>query len=267
MERHFDLLAVSAVLIVAASTGGRPNTAGFGEADGGGSYRSVEAVIDRGGITASKAVHAVLDRAREALGGPARLSAVRSLRIDWTLTFEGQRPNVRQWRFLLPNRFSEIRPQLLYVIDGANYYQDPEPAKEVKEEARRSLTTTFVEQSLVLLVRAPSLERLRATLKDAPTSTVRHVVITRPDKSFLGIDFDATTYRPIAYYRLSGVSINGKMTTGIRRVMIDEMRQISGIWFPTAMTIQQEGFPTPVKMAFTSVRVNEGVTRDDFRRR
>ena len=269
MVRHVQLVAVVGLLMVGGVGAGRPDVAQPRDAVAAtvASQRSGGALIERDGITASKTVQAVLDRAREAVGGRARLSAVRSLLIDWTLIFEGQRPNPRQWRMLVPNRFAEIRAQMVYVIDGANYYQAPEPAKDAKEDARKAMTTTFTEQSLVLLLRAPSLEPVRAELKDTAAGADREVVFTRPDGSALGIDLDASTCRPKAYYRFSSVTMNGKTTTGTRRVVIDDANQVSGIWFPKAMTILQEGFPTPVKMAFTAIRVNEGVTAEDFRSR
>lgn len=268
MVRHSRVL--TGVMIVTAIGAVRPQVPQSGPAPSGSvasQHAPEKAMVDRDGITAPREVHAFLDRARQALGGQARLHAVRSLLIDSTLTFEGQRPTPRQWRLLLPNRFAEIRPTVRYVIDGANYYQEPEPAQDAKEDARKALATTFTEQCLVLLLRASSLEPVRADFKETATTGAKAVIFTRPDGSFVGIEFDAGTCRPQAYYRTSSVSMSGNTTTGTRRVVIDETKQIGGISFPTAMTMVQQGFPTPVKMAFTRIEVNQNVTLDDFRRR
>jgi len=225
-----------------------------------------------GGIEATRDVHAVLAKMRDALGGNQRLLDVKSLVV------EGDRDgSLLSHRLLLPDRIQSKNGTSVintFTLDGARYSQVPERDEAAMAVAKKSTIREFVIQSIVLLVRAPSVLKVRATLPKSGRAGTFIVMFTTTGGFAVQVEVDATTYTPQAY------SYVGKLTEGTcdeppvvtsatRRVTFDEYRTFAGIRFPVAMTdtiTTPDGRAFPVPLRHSVIRVNEGVTEADFQK-
>jgi hypothetical protein len=231
-----------------------------------------------GGIEATKAVHAVLVKVRNALGGDERLLGVKSLVV------EGDRNGTfLSCRILLPDRIQwKNDVDMTFTLDGAShYFQVPNANDAMMTMAKKNTIKTFVTQSITLLVRAPSILKVRATLSktDRPGTLV---VMFATDGGFaIQLEVDSSTFVPKAYSIVDGYTETGRdepggvsgaieaVTSATRRVTFDEYRTVAGIRFPTVMTdtiTVQDGRVFTVPLRHSVVRVNEGVTAADFQK-
>ena len=226
------------------------------------------------GIEATKAVQAVLEKARAALGGRQKLQGVTSLLI------EGTRDDMAfTYRISWPDRFrvtrSNTRSKWDFILDGpARYVQIPDVDDDTRARARKNTTNEFVTQSLTLLLRAPAVLKVRATLRPGEGAGKPATVVFSTSGGFaLLVELDPSNFAPRAYSYVGnleeGVCDEPPVTsTASRRVSFDEFQTVSGIRFPVVMTDtistpDGRSFPS---LRFSSIRVNEGVTAADFRK-
>ena len=219
------------------------------------------------GISASRSLQAMLDRSRRALGGKERLRAVKSLRIDGRLTVEGLPPPTFLRKVLLPDRFQEVRSGTVFTIVGTRYSQEPEPNEASRQMAERAITATFVEQTLLLLIRAPARAPLHAATTSAVDGRGTAVAFTGGGGFERIIEFDPSSLRPTAYSSRGSLTRAGETTSGTRRVVVEAFRQVEGIWFPVRFLLRQEGITSAIRIEFDSVTVNHGVSAADFEQR
>lgn len=219
------------------------------------------------GITGTQEVQALLERTRRALGGKGRLLNVRSLAIDATLDFEGQPPRPFAQLLLLPDRFQERQGKTTYTINGQEYWQEPEPAPQIAQQARRLKTYAFATQCVVFLLRTPASVPLRAARQEDADSGVDAVLLEGPDGFLRTLEIDRSSYRLRAVTFQSSLTQGGIEVRGTSRTTIDEYRTVDGVWFPSRTTTLQTGSPVKMTVNYVSIRENEGVRTTDFVKR
>jgi hypothetical protein len=230
------------------------------------------------GIEATQAVHAVLVKIRNALGGNKRLLGVKSLVV------EGDRKGTfLSYRILLPDRIQcKNDVDITFTLDGAShYFQVPERNEAMMTMAKKNTIKTFVTQSITLLVRAPSILKVRATLPKTDRPGTLVVMFATADGFAIQLEVDSTTFVPKAYSIVDNLTEMGRdepggvsgaievVTSATRRVTFDEYRTVAGIRFPAVMTDTisvQDGRVFTVPLRHSVVRVNEGVTAADFQK-
>lgn len=235
-------------------------------ASGGSALPPVESgqpAVSVDGISGSPEALAVLQRARAALGGQRRLFSIKSLLITGTRTIPDQLSEQFSYRIMLPDRFQHTTGAFMFTVDGTAYWQRPDPGAATKAEAKPRLVARFAEQCLVFLLGATPQIPLQAAI--APDSKLGHVslVFSGPGGFNRRVEFDSTTFRPRAFMYDAPVSGGGLPSGSVmtRRVTWDEFQNVKGIWFPARMT---EVVRAPASIAFTSIRIDEGVSVDDF---
>jgi hypothetical protein len=221
------------------------------------------------GIEATKEVHALLDKVRTALGGREKLRSVSSLLIEGT-----RNDSPFTYRMLLPDRFRDDRAGRSFILGGSSgYAQIPSVSEDTLTIARRSTIKAFAEQSLVLLLRAPSVVRVRATVRsgDGAESPLTLVLSTSAGVAFL-LELDRSSFVPKAYSYVANLQ-EGECSepptnvSATRRVSFDEYREVGGLRFPSKMTdtiYVPDGRRFTAAMQFTSIRVSAGVQGTDF---
>jgi hypothetical protein len=221
------------------------------------------------GIEATKEVHQLLDKARTALGGREKLSGVSSIWIEGS---RGDSPFT--YRMLLPDRFREERAGRSFILGGSlGYAQIPSESEATMTIARRGTIKAFAEQSLVLLLRAPSVVRVRATVRtgDGAESPLTLVLSTSAGIALL-LELDRSSFVPKAYSYVANLQ-EGECSepptnvSATRRVSFDEYREVGGLRFPSKMTdtiYVPDGRRFVVAMQFTSIRLNAGILATDF---
>jgi hypothetical protein len=223
------------------------------------------------GIEATKAVHAVLVKMRDALGGNQRLLDVKSLLV------EGDRNGTfLSYRILWPDRIQWKNDiDITFTLDGASrYFQVPERNEAIMTMAKKNTIKTFVTQSITLLVRAPSILKVRATLPKTNRPGTFLVMFTTAGGFAIQLEVDSTTFVPKAYSYVDNLTEGvcdepEVVTSATRRVTFDEYQTVAGIRFPAVMTdtiSTPDGRTFPVAMRHSVVRVNEGVTEADFQK-
>jgi hypothetical protein len=223
------------------------------------------------GIEATKTVQAVLEKARTALGGRQKLQGVTSLLI------EGARADMAfTYRLSWPDRFRVTRSKWDFIVDGpSRYVQIPDVAEDTRARARKNTVNEFVTQGLTLLLRAPSVLKVRASLRPAEGAGMPVTVVFSTSGGFaLLVELDTSNFAPVAYSYVGnleeGVCDEPPVTaTASRRVSFDEFQTVSGIRFPVLMTdtiSTPDGRTFPASLRFSSIRVNEGVTAADFQK-
>ncbi|RPH55360.1 MAG: hypothetical protein EHM89_17260 [Acidobacteria bacterium] len=226
-----------------------------------------------GGIEATRDVQAVLAKMREALGGNQRLLDVKSLVV------EGDRDgSFLSRRILLPDRIQSKNAGAsvinTFTLDGARYSQVPERDEATMAGAKKNTIKEFVTQSIVLLVRAPSVLKVRATLPKSGRAGALIVMFTSTGGFAVQVEVDPTTYTPQAYSYIGNLTEENcdeppVVTSATRRVTFDEYRTFAGIRFPVVMTdtiTTPDGRAFPVPLRHSVIRVNEGVTEADFQK-
>lgn len=218
------------------------------------------------GIEAPEDVQNLLNRVREALGGTGKLASVRSLLIEGERTVTGAGTAPFTYRLSLPNHFQRIDHGIRFSLDGPIYWQSPDPGESAKLAARRNTTSLLAEQSLTLLLRPTLGGTLQARLDSSADRQSIAVIFTGVDEFNLRLEIDAKTYRPKAFSRSQTLRRGDAVVgTSTRRVTFEEFQQIKGITFPLRMTETIEGFGAPATIKYNGIRVNEGVTAEDFK--
>jgi hypothetical protein len=223
------------------------------------------------GIEATKTVQAVLEKARAAMGGRQKLQDVTSLLI------EGARGDTAfTYRVSWPDRFRETRSGRDFILDGpSRYVQLPDVNEDTRAVARKGTINEFVTQCLTLLLRAPSVLKVRASLRpDEGAGKPVTVVFSTSGGFALLVELDSSNFAPKAYSYVGkleeGVCDEPPVTsTASRRVSFDGFQTIAGIRFPAVMTdtiSAPDGRTFPFSMRFSSIRVNQDVTEADFQR-
>jgi hypothetical protein len=169
-----------------------------------------------------------------------------------------------------------------FTLNGASrYFQVPERNEAMMTLAKKNTMKTFVTQAITLLVRAPSILKVRATLPKTDRPGTLLVMFTTAGGFAIQLEVDSTTFVPKAYTEVGNLTegdcnepevVTGaieRVTSATRRVTFDEYRTVAGIRFPTVMTDTisvQDGRVFTVPLRHSVVRVNEGVTEADFQK-
>jgi hypothetical protein len=226
---------------------------------------------DQSDISAEGDALAVLARAREAHGGTAALAGVRTLLIRGSRTDGQAVRDVLTYRILFPSSFQERSETpyaglLTFTIAGPDFRVDPPNRTADLNSARRSRLRAFVELCLEMVLRSPNEVSIKATSIASADNRVATLSLTGDVTRTLA--FDRTTGR-IAWMEHAATldsgtrSPNAQVVT--RRVVYENFRQISGIWFPVSMTELYSGSPR-FTVEFSEIHVNEGVSPGDFRK-
>lgn len=220
-----------------------------------------------GGIEAGADVQKLLERIRAALGGQKKLLAVHSIAAKGTETFEGSRPSVLERLILLPDRFQQrYRETFFATIERGRFWQVP-GAEEPQEAANRArMTRYFVGDCLLFLLRAPGSFPLQASRVASPRPGVVALAFDGADDFHRTIEVDAASMRPLAFSWKSVMTQGDRKFEGLATMTIDEYSQVGGISIPVRTTARQEGVPVAVKYHYSSIRIDEGVTLQDFAR-
>lgn len=215
------------------------------------------------GITGSRDALAVLQQARTALGGQRRLLSVTSLLIAGTRTISDQLTEQFNYRLMLPDRFQHVTGPFTYTVDGAGYWQRPDPGTAIKEEAKPRLVARFAEQCLVFLLRATPQTPLQAAVAPNPKPGNVNLLFSGPGGFSRLVEFDSTSLRPRAFVHDAPVTGGGlpNGTVMTRRVTWEGFQNVHGIWFPTRMT---DTIRATASIVFSSIRIDEGIGVNDF---
>lgn len=220
------------------------------------------------GIEAATDVHGFIDRVRAALGGERALAAVNSLLIEGT---RAERPFT--YRVLLPDRFQWYNSGPTFTIDGpSRYVQRPDVSANVKATSSKNARKTFVTICLTTLFRAPSLLKVRATLRAPDPAGTTTLVFTTAGGFAVQLEVNTKTFLPTAYSYIDNLTEGNcgeppVTSSASRRVVFDDFKQVAGIRFPVMMsdTVTAADSRTfTSSLQFTTVRVNEGVSQADF---
>lgn len=213
-------------------------------------------------IEASADAQAVLERARERMGGSRRLNSVSTLRIEGVRTLRSGQQLPFVDRLLFPDRY-RTEGLVTHSIDGPVFWQRPEPASEsVRTTALRNIKRRFTEQSLLYLLRAPGIMPLLARIQSRTASTVT-LTFEGPDEFQRSMVFDSGTGLPLELFHAGTLTQAGVTSTVERRLLIESRSVQSGIHMPTRFreTIDVEVAPITV----SQVVVDASVTLGDFR--
>jgi hypothetical protein len=251
-------LAVFAFCLVALFGGGsatalRPDLGAAGQAAG---------TTTSWRITASTDVQKVLDQARAATGDTAKLKAVRSLLVEGERSFGRLPPEKLTYRILLPARFQKTKEQaggrFVFTLVGDNFSQTPKGEPKVTQLARRNALAEFGELCLTLLLQAPSILPMEAVTDTPSDATRRAVTFLGPEGFSRTLEFDLATSRLMA---LGETGLLGEQRV-TRQLAFVEYKEFGGLLFP--VRIIEKIAATTATITLTAIRVNEGVTVEDF---
>lgn len=243
-----------------------------GRAPGADSIGIVSASKAPGNISGPADAQNVLARMRAALGGEARLGAVRTLLITGANysqnNMAGARNSERRFtrRMMLPDAFQERLEDLsvTFTVVGDRFWRRPLlPVAGTDAGAHREKLQLFTELCLVMLVRSPTQVAMSASMDKAAAPGTAKLLFTGDVARTLELDAQWRPHvleHPVDVY--SPAATVPFRTT--RRLTIEEWNQAGGIWFPATMSIAILPRSPSTRVTFRSVRVNEGVSRSDF---
>jgi len=183
-------------------------------------------------ITSTPEARKLLRKMAEKRGGATRLSDIRSLVIETTRTLDAGTASQATYRILMPDRFKETG-LATYTINRTFYWQRPQPRAHLQDVARQNKLKKFAEWSLLMLLRAPDVLPVSASvepikwqgrnaqgLRFVGPEGFDYTFIVAPDGSVLGFFHD------------DKLSSGGKIRTARRSVILQEVMPQAGLSFP-----------------------------------
>jgi len=212
----------------------------------------------------------VLTRAREALGGVDRLAAVRSLVVEGTRTRSPGSPYSEDdpygFRLLLPDRYQSLASEYRHTLDGGRFWMNENAGEivvdsDLRTVAERSTRWNFIYNSLLFLLNVPAGARaefryIGARAED-PGNREWLEVTASGFKSTVKIGFDRSTGLPTVVKRTG--------TIGEAVDTLSGHRAVDGVLFPFVIEDRLGDYYAVTNIS--AIRVNSGVTADDFARR
>lgn len=212
----------------------------------GGARRSTQSV--EFGISGDGETLALLRQARQWLGSPDRIGAVRTLQIDYVQIRGEGAGNQSTYRYsiLFPDRFREDNKTVTTALDGPRYWRQfhrsiPgwQPTAAENLAIRKRAQAEFVETCLTVLLRAPgalTVEAKRAGTRAFGTVQAHAVDFIIKDGGTRQFLFDVTTRQPLGFVR-QGETVGAGARTRVEHFIRHE--RVSGIRVPV---ISQEIF-------------------------
>ena len=212
----------------------------------------------------------VLARARQALGGAERLSAVASLVVEGTRTRSPGSPYSESdafgFKLLRPGRYQSLASEYRHTIDGDAFWMyeragDIVIDNEIRTIAERSTRWSFIEHSLLFLMTIP--ETVRAEVRyigaiaDDPNGREWIEVAAAGFRIPLSAGFDRTTGMPAV------LQVQGSL--GVMVLSLGGYKAVDGILFP--FTVEDRIGDHVAVTTISSIKVNSGVLAADFARR
>jgi hypothetical protein len=218
---------------------------------------------DKTFVDASADAQGVLERARARMGGSRRLNNVSTLRLEGVRTLRSGEQFPFVDRLLFPDRYRTEKSVVTHSIDGAAFWQRPDPADEsVRTNALRNVKRRFTEQTLLYLLRAPGIMPLRARIQSRTASTVT-LSFEGPDEFQRSMIFDSGTGLPLELFHSGTLTKDGVSATAERRLWIESRSEHNGIQVPTK--IRETIGNDVAQITVAQVVVDGSVTLRDFR--
>jgi hypothetical protein len=214
-------------------------------------------------IKATAEARALLNRMAENRGGRAALSSVRAVLIETTRTLDSGTASRATYRILLPDRFKETG-LATYTINRTGYWQRPQPPPRLQQIARENKLKRFVEWSLLMLLRAPDVLPVAASVESTKWdgSNVRGLRFTdgdRFDYTFV-VAADGTL---LGFFHDDTLSIGNKVQMVRRTAVVREMTRQGGLSFPKQLS--ETIGPYGSKVVIERLDLAPPLTEADFR--
>ena len=215
-------------------------------------------------------VERLLSRARVALGGVSRLSAVESLIVEGSRTREpgsqGEETDPFGFKMLLPNRYQSLDSAYRHTIDGDTFWMDESGGRgeipitsDILTVAARATRWKFIQRCLVFLLKVPDAWKAETRYLGAisgDTETREWIEVTASGFRFR-IAFDPSNGLPSV--------VRETTTDGERDQALRGYRAVNGVLFPFTIDETGGGYHSVVNVA--TIKVNVGVLATDFKKK
>ena len=212
----------------------------------------------------------VLARARQAVGGAERLTAVKSLVVEGTRTRSPGSPYSESeafgFKLLRPGRYQSLASAYRHTIDGDAFWMHERAGdividNEIRAIAERSTRWSFIQHSLLFLLSVPESARSEVRYVGAVPNDPdgrEWIDVTASGFRFpLSVGFDRDTGLPAALRTTSSL--------GVAVLSLGGYKAVDGILFP--FTLEDRIGDHVAVTTISIIKVNAGVDASDFVKR